>query len=538
MGLNVAAIPIVRISGGKKHMGFYATRTKGITAFLILAMLLSLFSSQTMVANATESEDGSSFLLASDIPEAISSDVILSSNHISRMFEEEADLNTVVFSNADDTATMYYFAEPIKYVTDAGVVKDKSNKLYSTFDVVGYAEKYAYANLDNDIRTFFPHILSSSTGVLLSTADIEIELLPITDNASDVEIISDSNRAVRYNNTFGDGTTLRYSALFSGFKEDIILDNNVGNVYQFLLKPNGLQALMNENAIYLVEPDTQMEVAYINPVYVYDSFTGDVDEEQVHSTYNNTIDLVPKDNGDYEITITVDNEFLNNADTVYPVYVDPTITINTTGSGSSKTIQDAPIYNGSGAQGIASGSNTTAVIGYVGTQSSVQYGAGRLLMKFPGLRSNTTFLKLNADTISAATLYLRELSGQSSSATIGAYLYTGTAWTETSATYNNTTWNGYSTLLGTASVGSSSATTVSFNIKGAMAGWISSATTADKGIMLKNNTSESSLTYYKSFYSTEGTTKPYVSVTYTWYGCKPYRSVTSSSINCQGMLFT
>ena len=58
-------------------------------------------------------------------------------------------------------------------------------------------------------------------------------------------------------------------------------------------------------------------------------------------------------------------------------------------------------------------------------------------------------------------------------------------------------------------------TTGSFNITQAVRMWQSNHSYGNKGIILKNRTSESDGTYYKALYTSEGTTKPYVSVTYT-----------------------
>ena len=45
-------------------------------------------------------------------------------------------------------------------------------------------------------------------------------------------------------------------------------------------------------------------------------------------------------------TIHIDEEFAKSEDTVYPIHIDPTITINASGSGTNKTIVDAPVYSG------------------------------------------------------------------------------------------------------------------------------------------------------------------------------------------------
>ena len=49
------------------------------------------------------------------------------------MYDEEDDLNTIVFMNADTTRTKYYFGHPVKYVDENGVTKDISLKPFITY---------------------------------------------------------------------------------------------------------------------------------------------------------------------------------------------------------------------------------------------------------------------------------------------------------------------------------------------------------------------------------------------------------------------
>jgi hypothetical protein len=55
-----------------------------------------------------------------DMPEAVSAEAIAEKGHVNRMRSQESDMNTVIFQNRDGTKTMYYFAEPVKYVNEAG----------------------------------------------------------------------------------------------------------------------------------------------------------------------------------------------------------------------------------------------------------------------------------------------------------------------------------------------------------------------------------------------------------------------------------
>ncbi len=121
----------------------------------------------------------------------------------------------------------------------------------------------------------------------------------------------------------------------------------------------------------------------------------------------------------------IDHDFVNLIEVKFRVQFFQTI--NSTGSGSSKSILDTPIYNGSGALGTA-GVNSLAVIGRVNSS----YSSGRLLMSFPGLMKKD-FMNNPNYVIESAELHMSEVSGKSANAEIGAHLYMGgSSWSESS----------------------------------------------------------------------------------------------------------
>jgi hypothetical protein len=482
---------------------------RSITAVLFAIMLFAM-----LPTTVSSNENIFVALSEMDIPEAVDADVFSQNKHISRLYDQET-LDTIIFNNDDDTRTIYVFGEPVKFVAEDGTIKDKSSKLYSASSTVGYSEEYAYINLDNDIRTFFPKVLSNELGVTLTYESYVIELAPIAKNAASVSLHPNDKDAVIYNGVFGDYTSIQYTTLFSGFKEEIVLDKNVGNKFPFLLKTNGLLARIDDVNINLIDPATKNIVAVIDPIYVYDSFVGEAKNGAVHGTYDNKIELNLREDGNYELTVFVNPEFLSNSDTLYPVYVDPPITINPDTTGGIKMIQDLPFYNGSGVQNMTAGANTSAVVGYVGTLNGTVYGAGRELVRVSAVREHIKIKNIPANTITNAMLYLREVSGKSTSATIRAFNYSGASnWTE-STLCRDVTWEtvNNSNAVASATINNPNGSTVGFNITTSVRTWKSNLTAANRGLMFKND-NETSTTYYKSFYTTKGATKPYFSVNF------------------------
>lgn len=475
-----------------------------------------------------------------DNPEVVDDYLIEANKHVLRLYDEESDLNTVVFLNKDATATMYYFADEVKYIDDNGLSQDKSNKLYSTYDITRVSGKYAYYNKDNDINVYLPKEIGNNDGTLLNYQDISIEVIPYTTSKTNINFqkgtVSEAD-SVTYNGAFGEDTVLRYTPTFTGFKEDIILNSKPqSNAFQFILNTNNKKAVYENGYVYIMNADGKI-AAVMDPVYVYDSYEfseKDTNGVGLHNTWNNITSLDLMDDGRYIVTILVSEDFLNSSETVYPVYVDPSINIVTSGSGTSKTIQDVPIYNGSGVNSsMMAGANTYNIVGYVGSMSGSDYGVGRTLVRFPGLFSNSTFKQMSSNAITNVTLYYYEGSGQSQKTYIYACPYTGSVWTESSANYSNTSWNGYGTSITSAYIGDYAQVTATFNLTSAVKSWKDSSVTADKGIMLRNS-NETSSTYRKDFHSTESSAKPYISVTYRYCGSLPYSNDTRTTVNCHG----
>jgi hypothetical protein len=448
------------------------------------------------------------------IPKAISIESVQEHGHVERLYEKENDFSTIFFANADGTETAYLFFEDVKYIDENGEVADKSNELFDDFESEIFYD-YAYANKENDIITYFPQTLSSEFGIALEHEERFIKLSPANDLKSDVFTRGD---VAYYDGAFGEETKLRYQTTFSGFKEDIILNSYVGNEFRFILEACGLTAVHDENnGVNLIDVKTKEIFGTISPIFVYDSFVGTSRECDVNFTYDNRFEIISISEGQYEIIVIVDDDFLRNPNTVYPVFVDPTYTLVAT-SGTNKHILDTPIYNGSGAAGIRSGGNQTAVVGFAGVQTNgANYGAGRLLMRFPGLFLQD-FMYDSGYIINSANIILREQSGNSNSATIEAYFYTGPAWDETTI-FSSTIWSGFGSRLSSVAF-SSSPVNGSFNITAAVRHWQKDVhgrlDGLLKGVMFRNVTSETSATPRKIFAQTEaGSNRPSLVVNYT-----------------------
>jgi hypothetical protein len=99
-------------------------------------------------------------LAEEDIPEMIPLDAITEEEHVNRLYEQEEDLNSVVFQNRDGGKTAYYFPYAVKYVDQSGNTRDKRNKVTDQIVNPKYQQDFAFVNAENDINTYFPKMLN------------------------------------------------------------------------------------------------------------------------------------------------------------------------------------------------------------------------------------------------------------------------------------------------------------------------------------------------------------------------------------------
>jgi len=472
----------------------------------------------------TPEELATAELSPEDIPDLVSAEAIAEKGHVHRLWEQETDLSTVVFQNQDGTKTAYLFAQPVKYVDEDGIVRDKRNTLTDAISNPAYVNDYAYVNTCNDIKTYYPNSISPERGMVLEAGNVTIELAPVsselsrksaatgeTTRAASVGSAQRVTDTVEYAGVFGAGTTLRYTTTYEGFKEDIILHENTGhNRFSFRLITHGLSLVIGEDgAYYLADPLTGGYIAEIGELIVTDSgefaYVPDFNANHYYE-----IEVVERDQ-EYIITAVVDETFLDDPGTVYPVTVDPTVTINTSGSGTSKTIMDVPVYKNTTAPQGGSGVNT-AYVGYPGTSG---FGEGRWYLRFPGLENNAIFKNSLIGQVNKLELYVYQIYANAT-ATMKTYNYTGSPWTESTLAWSTLIWSYISTPNSTRSI-SSGMLYVSIDLTTSAVRWKKDPSTlsAIRGIVIANDTNTTSSSYCKLFYrTTASSNKPYLVYTY------------------------
>ncbi len=404
-------------------------------------------------------------------------------NHVSRLTELEG-LNSYVFANADGTRTVYFMDENVKYKDVDGNIEEKDITLVSKAD--GFKIK------ESNIALFIPK--SPTSGIEVSYANYDIKLIPQT---ADCKIkTTTKDNSVVYENAFGNGVSLLYTPLLSGIKEDIVLSKYVSNAsFTFILETDGLMLYKDDYGHYLANTDNGKPLLCLSDIVVYDA-VGKIEEGNINVT--------PIESGKkYSVTVSVNNEFLSDPETVYPVVIDPSITVSDEIYGKG-AIEDSTVFEGYPARNYG---------GYhynrIGMAAGA-YGLGRTAVKFPGLISTNEYQTITANQITNVSFYAKEATGGSSQF-INIYPLTNTTWTESTVKWNNIGTFSTAVNFGAAMVNNQ---WTAFNITELVKGWKNGTYSADAGFIMTN---EDEVNNNKSFCSAEHSTvanRPYVTMTY------------------------
>ena len=151
------------------------------------------------------------------------------------------------------------------------------------------------------------------------TADLEAARI---EQALQIAPVGIASGKADYQGVFGTGTTLRYTPTLSGVKEDVILDAYRGqNTFAFTLNTGNLSVFEEEGRYFIAESaetDAEEKIL-ISDTWVYDT-AGNFER--------GTLSVVQVKNGLYLLTVGASVDFLTDENTVYPVYIDPTLTVN------------------------------------------------------------------------------------------------------------------------------------------------------------------------------------------------------------------
>ena len=309
--------------------------------------------------------------------------VFTEGNHIARLPSEET-LSTYAFLNSDGTKTVYYMNEPVKFIDSDGKVVEK--------DIALTAATGGYTTTRNNISLALPS--DPAKGIRLTYEGKYITLTPQGGTLRTATQATDST--VTYPNFFGTGMSLVYTPTLSGVKEDIVLQSYTGvNSFTFTLNTNGLNMYQSNGRYFLAESKLSTQRFELGDVVAFDA-------RGRFSVGTMTVTTVMPGQA-YRITITTDEDFLTDPETVYPVAIDPTISVTDTAT-TVGAIEDITLYSGT------PNANCNWTYLHCGYYSST-YKIARTLFRLTGLTSDSTYQSMSANDIVSATFRVKEATG-------------------------------------------------------------------------------------------------------------------------------
>ena len=447
-------------------------------------------------------------LTESQLPTYIDYSGAVAAKHVERL-ESEEELDTLVFRNQDGTYTTYLFDLPIKYVAENGSVQEKDISLVQS--------STAYEVASNDIDVTLPFDVSE--GIQVSYGTQNVTLSPVQNSTVSQQLTNQSINAailessvitantaalnaaentVTYAQAFDNSINIVYTPLLNGIKEDIVLNSYTGiHTFQFLIETDGMGVYYDEEQeLYYINSSETAEGGFnIGRVYIYD-------KNQRVDIGSMTVTTV-EENQTYLLTITANESFLTDEETVYPVTIDPTLTFR-----QESQIRDAIVYSN-----YPNGAYGGYQYAYVGKYSN--YGTGRLLVGFGDLSSFLSRIPSALD-IQSANLYL--YCGTSSAASTLDVYYNDNLWTESSVKYSTIDWSKVSKSSRSTNI-PTAAGWYSIDIKTIVQDWKYNSSTPTKGIVIQNS-DEATASKVKCFRTKEyaaahnGVSMPYLAVTY------------------------
>ena len=423
-------------------------------------------------------------------PEIIDDFELSENNYIAREKKLENSLYDLTFINSDGSYTMRVFNHPVKYKDINGSIKDIS------LDIIESANG-GYVTSDNSIITYFP--VNIGDGVEMTYDIYRFNMSPAS--YSSEKSVLQNKRTVLYE--LDNKTKLEYSLTYTGFKENIIINEYNGiTKYDFILKTYGLKIVDNAGTLYLCDNDRK--IAKFSDIIVFTA-----DEK---NNFTGNIEFVTlEESSDYLISICLNNSDLCSERTVYPIRIDPSIEIlYYEGIIEDVTINQNSTYSG----------NSGAL--YVGRDSSGYLS--RTLMRFNGLDMPVKF----APMIISASIEVRDLMCQGNEDMYiycHAYNENANSWSENSTT----TWNSVGdNIVGSqldyklVTYGNGNVSgqnhRYSFNITQLAKDWADGVKTPEKGVVFKASSSfENNGTdrWYKTFASVNRNTyQPSLKITY------------------------
>ncbi|WLR43095.1 DNRLRE domain-containing protein [Bacillus carboniphilus] len=353
-------------------------------------------------------------------------------------------------------------------ILQSSFLKEMENGLYATFEKDGHTISYALLEASGDGKD------------------------PI--KANDVTATYDENKILHQavfpeidlrNLTFGQDT-----------KEDLILHSYQGyHTFSFQINTNLTAKEQEDRSIHFLD-DREQTIFQIAAPFMEDS---NYDEEKGEAERSDQVkyELQQIENG-YLLKVVADQAWLTDPERKYPVYIDPTTSINASTDTFVMSAYPTTNYNASTSKWDSGQSQYVLKTGYYDSTTGTNYAF-----------LNHSLDSLKGTNVTEAQLKVFVTHAYYASQANGLWLDTvNSSWSASTLTWNN---KPSSTNIGTVNVARDQWAT--FNVTDAVKNWVNGSKT---NYGFKLHTNGNGKEYWKKVVSsTNSTSKPYLSVTYT-----------------------
>lgn len=485
--------------------------------------------SQAHESDLSSEELKNAVLDQADIPYFVPEKLVAEYDHVKRLYDQEEDLNTVIFQNRNGTKTMYYYPTPIKYYNADGVQCDYDMTIREISK--GAKKEYQVKNGDYEIRFSEENkVTINKDGYLISLSALELNKTANTtaslrgntsivklDNTSyNTNIITEKKSSlITYSSLTDQSYISEYQPDASGVTINVTVSAETHKI-AYLLYLNNLVPVKTENELLLYNEVNENVASIQFSEFYVDSID--------NSDFAN-IAIAPIGDGKYLLEVENNASLLGTSGNSGQVRAQASVTISGTSGIEDTTLYGGLPYNNTGALGSLYVGDYTARFG--GSQ-----GVSRVLMKFPGLLSNSTYKVLNPTQIISCDLFMKDVMCEGEITPISAYMFFDD-WTESDARVSNLDWNAYSYILETIPIsynhGESSSNWYNFDITAAAKRWKQISDPNEcSGIILK---AENETNACRTFGATERPdSNPYVVLNYNPDDTSHVQGVTTGEI--------
>lgn len=441
------------------------------------AYLEQLYSANESAAENTEVLSAFRSLMvskSSDVTVAVGKENIYKQGHIGRAREKEGnDLGKVIYENADGSFTQYSFAYPVKVADENGKISDVSLKIVA--DGTG-----GYRTEKGNTQVSFPENIAY--GISVSGNGGSVRLVP---NGIFSAVSQQDEYNVSY--VYDDKTTIDYSLTYTGVKENIVVREYTGRTeYEFTLYTGGLELKNSDGSYYLADENGE-KWGSIGDIII---FTADGKNNTVSRMTHETV--VPCEQ--YTITVHVDDQYLRDEKTVYPIRIDPMIEISYNTYGAI-AFDDATINSDNTMDG-------TGNILYIGKRNGVK---SRIIMRIREGRLGDipSTRHVNAASVYMTNILIGDDSLDFTPMNVMTYMYSGSEWDDTSTRISSGNFDSYAHYMSARDV-DTPYQRYGFDITNAVKFWMMNEHfTLDQGLLLKapDTVENGSEDLYKAFAS-------------------------------------